>query len=150
MSSVNARRSGETPPLHGAGRILHAIGATLLACLRFPAAVFEWLFRVGYTIFVKAPIAMAGLLFILCACLVLFGFGQKIYEYNHNPTEQLQSARNALVVARKLDHDIADQRRVKGLQPLPADQLFAPPLETKVARLQAKIAARDRPKDGAR
>ena len=118
-----------------------ATGARLLPCLRFPGSVFERLFRIGFAVLFKAPLAMWGLLFVMCASLVLFGFGQRIYEYNHNPMQQLQSARNALVVARRLDQDIAEERRAKGLQPVPREQLFAPALEVKVGRLEAGIAA---------
>jgi hypothetical protein len=141
MSSALIRRVDETPRSRGLRRWSLAGGTVLLACLRFPGAAFERLFRIGFAVLFKAPLAMSGLLLVMCACLLLFGFGQQIYEYNHDPMHQLQSARNALVAARNMDRKIAELRHAKGLQPVPREQLFAPALEAKVGRLEAEIAA---------
>jgi hypothetical protein len=119
----------------------------LLAPVRLFAMIFSGVFRVGFAILVTGPVALIGGVAVTLLVLVLYAVAVDMYEYNHNPVEQLQSARNALVMVRRMDSDVAKIRRTKGLPPLSAEERRAPiaALEGKVARLKAEVDTQAHP-----
>lgn len=124
--------------------LVRAVGQVLLA----PFRVFAWILRAGYRagffVLFQAPVAAMGLLFTVCAGVVVTSWLQQLYEYPHQPALQIRSKEVALGWARQIDQGADAQRRARGLPPQPVGDRKAPPIEADLDRLRAEVTAQAR------
>ncbi len=134
MSSVNLQDFGYQ-------RTGRAVGRILLAPFTLIRAIFRAAFHVGFFVYFTGPIMAYGLASLGIAIVLIGAIGYGVYDYNTNPTRELQSKRMALAWAQQTNRERDAERRRMGQPPLTAEERRTGTLERQITELQAKINA---------